>query len=213
MGKGVGKGRSNSSARWLNEHENDTYVQLARKEGYRSRAVYKLKEINEKDKLLKPGQIVVDLGAAPGGWSQLARPLLGPKGRLIALDILPMPPVPDVEFILGDFREGEVLQQLEDSVGTKTIDLVLSDMAPNLSGIDVSDQVSSIYLCELALDFAKAHLKPKGMFLTKIFQGEGFDEYLKELRQTFETVTVRKPKASRPRSREVYLLARNFRAV
>jgi len=124
-----------------------------------------------------------------------------------------MDPVPDVEFILGDFREGEVLQQLEDSVGSHSIDLVLSDMAPNLSGIDVSDQVSSIYLCELALDFAKAHLKPKGMFLTKIFQGEGFDEYLKELRQTFETVTVRKPKASRPRSREVYLLARNFRAV
>ena len=210
---GKGKGRSNSSARWLNEHENDTYVQMARKQGYRSRAVYKLKEINEKDRLLKPGQVVVDLGAAPGGWSQLARPLLGDKGRLIALDILPMEPVADVDFICGDFRDAEVLGQLEDLVGPQAIDLVLSDMAPNLSGIDVSDQVSSIYLCELALDFAKAHLKPKGMFLTKIFQGEGFDAYLKELRQTFETVTVRKPKASRPRSREVYLLARNFRAV
>ena len=205
--------RSVSSTRWLQRQLNDPYVQKARAAGYRSRAAFKLEEMDEKFHLLKPGMRVVDLGCAPGGWSQFARPLLGDKGRLIALDILPMDPVAEVDFICGDFREAEVLGQLEDLVGPQAIDLVLSDMAPNLSGIDVSDQVSSIYLCELALDFAKAHLKPKGMFLTKIFQGEGFDAYLKELRQTFETVTVRKPKASRPRSREVYLLARNFRAV
>jgi 23S rRNA (uridine2552-2'-O)-methyltransferase len=209
----MSKKRSNSSARWLAEHENDPYVQQARKLGYRSRAVFKLKEIQEKDRILKPGQTVVDLGAAPGGWSQLARPLLGSKGRLIALDILPMDQVADVEFILGDFREAAVLQRLEASVGKQAIDLVLSDMAPNLSGIDVADQVSTIYLCELALDFAKAHLKPRGVFVTKVFQGESFDAYLKSVRQIFESVTIRKPKASRPRSREVYLVARNFRAV
>jgi 23S rRNA (uridine2552-2'-O)-methyltransferase len=209
----MSKKRSNSSARWLAEHENDPYVQQARKLGYRSRSVFKLKEIQEKDRILKPGQTVVDLGAAPGGWSQLARPLLGSKGRLIALDILAMDPVANVEFILGDFREAAVLRQLENSVGKQAIDLVLSDMAPNLSGIDVADQVSTIYLCELALDFAKAHLKPRGVFVTKVFQGEGIDAYLKSVRQTFESVTIRKPKASRPRSREVYLVARNFRAV
>ncbi|TXH03401.1 MAG: 23S rRNA (uridine(2552)-2'-O)-methyltransferase RlmE [Nevskiaceae bacterium] len=205
--------RSGSSARWLAEHENDPYVQQARKLGYRSRAVFKLKEIQEKDRILKPGQVVVDLGAAPGGWSQWARPLLGPKGTLIALDILPMDPIADVDIILGDFREEAVLRELESRVGERAVDLVLSDMAPNLSGVDVADQAASIYLCELALDFASVHLKPKGVLLTKIFQGEGFDAYLKSLRQAFESVTIRKPKASRPRSREVYLLARNFRAV
>lgn len=205
--------RSSSSARWLAEHENDPYVQQARKLGYRSRAVFKLKEIQEKDRIFKPGQVVVDLGAAPGGWSQWARPLLGPKGTLIALDILPMDPIADVDIILGDFREEAVLRELESRVGERAVDLVLSDMAPNLSGVDVADQAASIYLCELALDFASVHLKPKGVFLTKIFQGEGFDAYLKSLRQAFESVTIRKPKASRPRSREVYLLARNFRAV
>lgn len=209
----MGKKRSNSSARWLAEHENDPYVQQARKLGYRSRAVFKLKEIQEKDHILRPGQIVVDLGAAPGGWSQYARSLLGAKGRLIALDILPMEPVQGVEFIHGDFREDAVLKQLEDRVGTQAVDLVLSDMAPNISGIDAADQAASIYLCELALEFARAHLKPRGMLLTKVFQGEGFEAYLKALRQAFETVTIRKPKASRPRSREVYLLAKNFRAV
>ncbi|MGH8540855.1 MAG: 23S rRNA (uridine(2552)-2'-O)-methyltransferase RlmE [Stenotrophobium sp.] len=209
----MSKKRSNSSARWLAEHENDTYVQQARKLGYRSRAVFKLKEVQEKDRILKPGQVIVDLGAAPGGWSQFARPLLGPKGVLIALDILPMEPLPEVEFILGDFREESVLRQLEARVGARAVDLVLSDMAPNISGIDTADQASSIYLCELALEFARVHLKPRGQFLTKTFQGEGFEAYLKSLRQTFETVTIRKPRASRPRSREVYLLAKNFRAV
>lgn len=205
--------RSKSSSRWLAEHEADQYVLEARKLGYRSRAVFKLKEINEKDRLLKPGQIVVDLGAAPGGWSQWARPLLGAKGKLIALDILDMTPLPDVEFILGDFREEPVLHRLEAALSGQAVDLVLSDMAPNVSGIDAADQAGSIYLCELALDFAKAHLKPKGALLVKIFQGSGFEDYLKMMRQTFESVTIRKPKASRPRSREVYLLARNFRPV
>jgi 23S rRNA (uridine2552-2'-O)-methyltransferase len=205
--------RSKSSSRWLAEHEADRYVLEARKLGYRSRAVFKLKEINEKDRLLKPGQVVVDLGAAPGGWSQWARPLLGAKGKLIALDILEMAPLPDVEFILGDFREESVLHRLEAALGGQAVDLVLSDMAPNVSGIDAADQAGSIYLCELAMDFAKAHLKPKGSLLVKIFQGSGFEDYLKTMRQTFESVTIRKPKASRPRSREVYLLARNFRAV
>ena len=205
--------RSKSSSRWLAEHEADQYVLEARKLGYRSRAVFKLKEINEKDRLLKPGQVVVDLGAAPGGWSQWARPLLGAKGKLIALDILEMAPLPDVEFILGDFREETVLHRLEAALGGQSVDLVLSDMAPNVSGIDAADQAGSIYLCELAMDFAEAHLKPKGTLLVKIFQGSGFEDYLKTMRQTFESVTIRKPKASRPRSREVYLLARNFRPV
>lgn len=209
----MSKKRSNSSARWLAEHENDTYVQEARRLGYRSRAVFKLKELQEKDRILKPGQIVVDLGAAPGGWSQLARPLIGSKGKLIALDILPMEPVPEVQFICGDFREESVLKQLEQLVGTQAVDVVLSDMAPNMSGIDIADAAASLYLCELALDFSRAHLKSKGVFVTKVFQGDGFDGYIKAVRQTFEKVTIRKPKASRPRSREVYLVARNFRAV
>ncbi|HEY0916854.1 MAG TPA: 23S rRNA (uridine(2552)-2'-O)-methyltransferase RlmE [Solimonas sp.] len=204
--------RRPSSARWLAEHKADTYVQEARRLGYRSRAVFKLKEIQEKDRILKQGQVVVDLGSAPGGWSQLARPLLGPSGRLLALDILEMEPLPDVEFILGDFREESVLHQLEAAIGTRAVDLVLSDMAPNLSGIASADQVGSIHLCELALDFAKAHLKPKGVLLVKIFQGEGFDAYLRAMREAFESVTIRKPKASRPRSSEVYLLARGYRA-
>lgn len=209
----MSKKRSSSSKRWLAEHENDIYVQQARKLGYRSRAVFKLQELQDKDRLLKSGQIVVDLGAAPGGWSQWARPQLGDKGRLIALDILPMDALADVEFILGDFREESVLKELEARVGKQAVDLVLSDMAPNITGIDTADQVSSIYLCELALDFAKNHLKPKGAFVVKVFQGEGFEAYLKDVRQTFESVTIRKPKASRPRSREVYLVARNFRGV
>lgn len=205
--------RSSSSSRWLAEHENDLYVKEARKQGYRSRAVFKLKEIAERDHLLRPGMVVVDLGAAPGGWSQLARPLLGPKGRLIALDILPMDPLPDVDLITGDFREEAVLRQLEERVGQKSVDLVLSDMAPNVSGIDSADQVGQLYLCELALDFARQHLRTGGDFLAKVFQGEGFETYLKMLRQDFESVTIRKPKASRPRSREVYLLARRLRRV
>jgi 23S rRNA (uridine2552-2'-O)-methyltransferase len=175
--------------------------------------VFKLKEIQEKDRILKPGQIVVDLGAAPGGWSQYARPLLGAKGQLIALDILPFDPIPAVDIIVGDFREDAVLHQLEAKVGDLSVDVVLSDMAPNLSGIDAADQAGSIYLGELALEFAKANLKPRGTLLVKAFQGDGFDAFVKTMREAFETVTIRKPKASRPRSSEVYLLARNFRAV
>ncbi|MBI2382809.1 MAG: 23S rRNA (uridine(2552)-2'-O)-methyltransferase RlmE [Gammaproteobacteria bacterium] len=205
--------RRPSSARWLAEHEADHYVHEARRLGYRSRAVFKLKEIQEKDHLLRPGTTVVDLGAAPGGWSQFARPILGPKGRLIALDILPMEPIPDVDFILGDFRDESVLRELEARVDDRALDLVLSDMAPNISGVGSADQAASVYLCELALGFAKAHLKPRGNLLCKAFQGEGFDAFLKALRDAFETVTIRKPKASRPRSREVYLLARGLRAV
>jgi len=205
--------RRPSSARWIAEHEADPYVQEARRLGYRSRAVFKLKEIQEKDKILRPGQIVVDLGAAPGGWSQYARPLLGAKGQLFGLDILPFDPIPGVDIIVGDFREDAVLHQLEAKVGDQSVDVVLSDMAPNLSGVDIADQASSMYLCELALEFAKAHLKPRGTLLVKVFQGEGFDDFLKAVREAFETVTIRKPKASRARSSEVYLLARNFRAV
>jgi len=209
----MSKKRSSSSTRWLVEHRADTYVQEARRLGYRSRATFKLIELQGKDRILKPGQIVVDLGAAPGGWSQWARPQLGSKGQLFALDILPMDPLPQVDFILGDFREEAVLRQLEARLGGQKVDLVLSDMAPNISGIDSADQAGCLHLGELALDFAKVHLKPKGTFLAKMFQGEGFDSYLKSLREAFESVTIRKPKASRPRSKEVYLLARNFRAV
>ena len=205
--------RRPSSARWLAEHDSDPYVLEARRLGYRSRAVFKLREIQEKDKILRPGQIVVDLGAAPGGWSQFARPLLGTKGQLFALDILPFEPIPGVECLIGDFREDAVLLQLESRVGDQMVDFVLSDMAPNLSGIDAADQAGSIHLCELALEFAKAHLRPRGGLLVKAFQGEGFDDYLKSMREVFETVSIRKPKASRARSSEVYLLARNFRAV
>lgn len=196
------------------EHAQDHYVQEARRLGYRSRALFKIKEINERDKLLRPGMIVVDLGAAPGGWSQYVRPLLGPKGRLIALDILPMDPLPDVDFIHGDFREESVLHQLEARVGAgRVVDLVLSDMAPNITGISTSDQTGTLHLCELAQEFALARLKPTGVFLTKTFQGEGFDDYLRQLRQRFEKVVIRKPEASRSRSREEYLLARHPRPV
>ncbi|MDP9141009.1 MAG: 23S rRNA (uridine(2552)-2'-O)-methyltransferase RlmE [Pseudomonadota bacterium] len=205
--------RRPSSAQWLAEHENDPYVREARRLGLRSRAAFKLTEIQERDRIIKPGQIVVDLGAAPGGWSQVARPMLGGRGQLFALDILPMEPLPGVDFILGDFREDSVLLQLEQRVGDQMVDLVLSDMSPNISGVGITDQVSGMYLCELAFEFAKAHLKPRGSFLVKAFQGDGFEAYLKSLRQAFETVAIRKPKASRQRSSEVYLLARNFRAV
>lgn len=205
--------RSASSSRWLAEHEADPYVREARKLGYRSRAVFKLKEINERDHLLRPGMVVVDLGAAPGGWSQWGRPLLGPKGKMIALDILPFDSLPDVDSIVGDFREESVLRELEARLDGRQVDLVLSDMAPNVTGIDSADQAGQLYLCELALVFAKAHLKPGGAFLAKVFQGDGFEVYLKALRANFESVTIRKPKASRPRSREVYLLARSLRRV
>jgi 23S rRNA (uridine2552-2'-O)-methyltransferase len=205
--------RSNSSGRWLAEHEADAYVQRARQLGYRSRAVFKLEELQQKYRLIRPGMVVVDLGAAPGGWSQYARPLLGRGGRLLALDILPMEPIADVDFILGDFREQAVLEALQAQIGSRAVDLVLSDMAPNISGIDSADQASALHLCDLALDFARAQLKPGGGMVTKVFQGEGFDAFLNDLRQSFESVAIRKPKASRPRSREVYLVARNYRRV
>lgn len=205
--------RSASSTRWLAEHRDDPYVAEAHKRGFRSRAIFKLEEIQLKDRILKPGMVVADLGAAPGGWSQYARPLLGPSGRLLALDILPMDSLPDVEFVCGDFREQAVLEQFQAMVGTRAVDVVLSDMAPNLSGIDAADQAASLYLCELALDFALENLKSGGTFLTKAFQGDGFDAYLRQIRAAFAKVTIRKPKASRARSREVYVLARHLREV
>jgi 23S rRNA (uridine2552-2'-O)-methyltransferase len=198
--------RSKTSKQWMSEHVNDPYVQLAQKEGYRSRAAYKLLEIDEKDKLIKPGMIVVDLGATPGGWSQIAARKVGDSGKVIALDLLPLHPIPGVEFIQGDFREDDVLAQLEQALGGRQIGLVISDMAPNISGVGVADQARAMYLCELALDFSVQHLKPEGSFLIKVFQGAGFEEYLKAMRSRFAKVVSRKPKASRDRSSEVYLL-------
>jgi 23S rRNA (uridine2552-2'-O)-methyltransferase len=203
--------RTKSSARWLREHFADEYVRRAQAEGYRSRAVYKLLEIHEKDRLLGPGGTVVDLGAAPGGWSQLAVRLVGRKGCVIALDLLPMEPLAGVEFIQGDFRETAVLEQLLTALAGRPVDLVLSDLAPNTSGIKAVDQPRGLYLAELALDFAGRCLRPGGDFLVKAFQGEGFDAFLQTLRAAFVTVVPRKPRASRARSAEQYLLARNYR--
>jgi len=202
--------RTNSSARWLREHFSDEYVKRAQQEGYRSRAVYKLLEINEKDRLVRPGLTVVDLGAAPGGWSQLAVKLMGGQGVVIALDILPMEPLAGVEFIQGDFREMAVLERLLAVLAHRPVDLILADMAPNTSGVKAVDQPRGMYLNELALDFARRCLRPGGDFLLKAFQGEGFDAFLKELRMVFASVAPRKPKASRARSAEQYLLARNY---
>jgi 23S rRNA (uridine2552-2'-O)-methyltransferase len=210
----VAKKHKPSSKRWLHEHEIDHYVLESRRLGYRSRAIFKIKEIAERDRLLKPGMTVVDLGAAPGGWSQYVRPALGPKGRVIAVDVLPMEPLRDVDFLLGDFREEATLHQLEALVGGgRRVDLVLSDMAPNITGIDTADAAAIVHLGELALEFARQNLKEGGAFLTKVFQGEGIEDYTRQVRAHFGTVQVRKPKASRPRSREIYLLARNFRVV
>lgn len=191
----------------MQRHLNDEYVKRARREGYRSRAAYKLLEIQERDRIIKPGQVVVDLGAAPGGWSQIAARLVGPKGEVFAMDILEMDPMPGVRFLQGDFREAEVLQRLMDLLGGRLVDLVISDMAPNVSGVAAVDQPRSMYLCELALDFARQVLKPGGTFVTKAFQGEGFDDYLRYIRASFGRLVTRKPKASRPKSREVYLVA------
>lgn len=199
--------RTKSSRRWLKEHFDDQYVLRAQREGYRSRAVYKLEELDRKYRTLKPGMTVVDLGAAPGGWSQYARAAVGSKGRVIALDILPMDPVEGVEFLQGDFREDAVLAQLMERLGGQTADLVISDLAPNISGMQAVDQPRAMYLAELVADFAGQILHPGGSLLTKIFQGEGFDALVRELRPQYERLVVRKPKASRPRSREVYLLA------
>ncbi|TNF35034.1 MAG: 23S rRNA (uridine(2552)-2'-O)-methyltransferase RlmE [Gammaproteobacteria bacterium] len=204
--------RSKSSKAWLKEHFDDEFVKLSQQEGYRSRAVYKLKEIDDKDKLVRPGMTIIDLGAAPGGWSQyVARKLKG-QCRIIALDILPMEPMDHVEFIQGDFLEETVLQQLLATLGDDRPDLVISDMAPNMSGMQAVDIPRAMYMAELALDLAQRVLKPGGSFLVKVFQGEGFDAYLKTLRESFERVVMRKPKASRSRSREVYALATGFRS-
>jgi 23S rRNA (uridine2552-2'-O)-methyltransferase len=204
--------RSKSSNRWMQEHFDDEYVKMAQVQGYRSRAVFKLKEINEKDNLIKNGMNIVDLGAAPGGWSQLARQLMGKSGQLIALDILPIEPLEGVTTILGDFREESVLNALYVQLAGAPIHLIMSDMAPNMSGNKATDQARSIYLGELALDMAKTVLAKQGTFLVKLFQGEGFEAFHKEVQAVFTQVTIRKPKASRPRSNEVYILAKGYRA-
>ena len=204
--------RSKTSNAWLQEHVNDHYVHQAQKDGYRARAAYKLLEINEKDKLIKPGMWVADLGAAPGSWSQVAAKLVGHSGRVFALDILEMPFIPGVEFVQGDFREDAVLAQFTTLLGGRQVDLVICDMAPNITGNAVTDQARSIYLCELALQFAQDHLKPGGNFLVKVFQGYGFSEYMAAMRETFASVVSRKPKASRDRSSEIYLLGKQKRA-
>jgi 23S rRNA (uridine2552-2'-O)-methyltransferase len=205
--------RSKSSSRWLAEHHNDEYVLRAQKEGWRSRAVYKLQQIQEAERLLRPGMRCVDLGAAPGGWSQYAARVIGPKGKLVATDILAMDELQGVEFVLGDFREPEILEQVLQRVGADKVDLVLSDMAPNMAGIDAVDQPRSMYLAELAVEFADRVLAPGGDLLVKLFQGAGFDSFMRDARSKYGRVVTKKPKASRTRSPEVYLLARKFGMV
>jgi len=200
--------RSGSSKRWLREHVDDAYVQRARREGYRSRAAYKLMAIDDADRLLRPGSVVVDLGASPGGWSQVAVERLQGRGRVIAVDLLPLLPLGGVTFLQGDFREENVLRRLETELAGDKVALVLSDMSPNLSGISICDQTRSLHLAELALAFANSWLQPEGAFLVKLFQGYGYDDYLLAMRQVFRTVAARKPGASRDRSAERYLLGR-----
>jgi 23S rRNA (uridine2552-2'-O)-methyltransferase len=202
--------RSKSSQRWMKEHFDDEYVRKAQQKGYRSRAVFKLEEIQQKDKLIRPGMVVVDLGAAPGGWSQYAQKIVGPQGAVIALDLLPIEPLEEVVFIQGDFREQPILDELLSQIQGRSVDLVISDMAPNISGQSAVDQPRSIYLCELALDFAQQVLSNGGDLLIKAFQGEGFNQLEKDIKAQFDKVIVRKPKASRARSREVYILARGY---
>lgn len=198
--------RTKTSKAWMQEHVNDPYVKLAQKDGYRARAAYKLIEIDDKDRLIKPGMVVVDLGSTPGSWSQVAIQRLKGNGRVIALDLLSMVGIPGVEFIQGDFREDEILEQLEEKLNGQQIDLVISDMAPNISGISSVDQPNAVYLTELAVDFSLKWLKPEGNFLVKVFVGSGFEEIVKIMRESFDKVVTRKPKASRDRSTEVYLL-------
>ncbi|QDC44497.1 23S rRNA (uridine(2552)-2'-O)-methyltransferase RlmE [Methylophilus medardicus] len=197
---------SKTSKAWMQEHLNDPFVKQAQKDGYRARAAYKLLEIDDKDKLIKPGMTVVDLGSTPGSWSQVAVQRIKGQGRVIALDILEMHPIPGVEFICGDFREETVLKQLEATLNHKLVDLVIADMAPNMSGLKDVDQAGATYLTELALDFCQQWLKPGGNILVKVFIGSGFDDIVKQMRDQFEKVVTRKPKASRDRSSEVYLL-------
>ncbi|GAB0150047.1 23S rRNA (uridine(2552)-2'-O)-methyltransferase RlmE [Marichromatium sp. PS1] len=202
--------RSKSSRRWLDRHVGDPFVKQAQQDGYRSRAAYKLLELQERDRLLAPGMRVVDLGAAPGSWSQVAARLVGKQGRVVALDLLPIDPLPGVEIFQGDFREQAVLEQLEAALEAAPLDVVLSDMAPNITGTAVVDQARVMYLVELALELARARLKPGGALAVKVFQGSGFDDYLRTLRQSFSRVVTRKPKSSRSASREVYLVAKGF---
>jgi len=204
--------RSKASNAWLREHVRDSYVQRARAAGYRSRASYKLLEIDDKDHLIRAGDVVVDLGAAPGGWSQVAAERMHGKGRIVAVDLLAMEPLRGVTFVLGDFREQAVLDVLERLLGGEKPRLVLSDMSPNISGVAVRDQAQSTHLAELALDFARKWLQPDGAFLVKVFQGRGFPDFLLEMRKTFQMVCSRKPGASRDRSPEAYLLGRNLKA-
>jgi 23S rRNA (uridine2552-2'-O)-methyltransferase len=203
--------RSKSSNRWLEEHVNDPFVKRAQVDGYRARAAYKLLEINEKDKIIRPGNRIVDLGSAPGSWSQIAGRLVGHKGRVVASDILPMDTLEQVDFIQGDFTEQSVFDEIMSHLREEGADAVISDMAPNISGVDVADQASSMYLVELALDMARNVLKPGGHFVAKVFHGEGYDDYVKDVRTSFEKVVIRKPDASRPRSREVYVVAKGFK--
>lgn len=203
--------KSKSSNRWLEEHFNDHYVKQSQIDGYRSRASYKLLELNEKDKLIRPGMLIVDLGSAPGGWSQVAGRMVGDKGRVVASDILPMDGMEGVDFIQGDFTEEAVLKQIMGHLNGAQADLVISDMAPNMSGVDAVDQPQAMYLVELAFDMAQQVLKPKGAFVAKVFHGEGFDAFLQDARTRFDKVVIRKPSASRSRSREVYLVAKGFK--
>ena len=207
--------KSKSSKTWLKEHFDDEYVRRSQQDGYRSRAIYKLIEIDQKDHLVKPGMTIIDLGAAPGGWSEYCARKIGKKGRIIALDILPMEPIDNVTIIQGDFREddvfGELMNVMQDgNIENAQADLVISDMAPNISGMGSVDMPRAYYLCELALDLARQVLKPGGGLLVKLFQGEGFEAYNKELKSSFSKVVMRKPKASRARSREIYALATGF---
>ncbi|MAX98810.1 MAG: 23S rRNA (uridine(2552)-2'-O)-methyltransferase RlmE [Oceanospirillaceae bacterium] len=204
--------RSKTSAGWLKEHVDDIWVQKAQQDGYRTRASYKLIELDEKDQLIKPGMTVVDLGSAPGGWSQVVTRLLKGNGTIIASDILPMDPIEDVNFIQGDFTEESVFDELMAVIYGRPVDLVISDMAPNMSGVASIDQPGAMYLVELALDMARQVLRPNGQFVAKVFQGEGFDQYLDDVRTSFSKVMIRKPKASRARSREVYIVGKGFRA-
>lgn len=203
--------KSKTSKKWMDEHVNDIYVKKAQVDGYRSRASYKLIEINEKDNLFRAGSVVMDLGSAPGGWSQIVAPIVGESGRVIASDILPMSGIVGVDFIQGDFTDEAVYDQILQTLGDDQVDTVVSDMAPNMSGVNTTDQYASMYLVELALDMARNVLKPGGSFCAKVFQGVGYDEYVKDVRSSFNKVIVRKPAASRPRSREVYLVAKGFK--
>jgi 23S rRNA (uridine2552-2'-O)-methyltransferase len=203
--------RSKSSNEWLRRHVNDPYVKQAQLDGYRSRSAYKLIELHEKDRLLKPGMKVLDLGSAPGGWSQVAGKLVGAKGRVLATDILPMGSLANVDFIQGDFNDEAIVTQILEWLGDGKFDLIVSDIAPNITGIDSADQASSMYFLELALDTVRKTLKPGATFVAKMFQGAGSDEYLKDLRKSFEKVLIRKPAASRPKSREVYVVAKGFK--